>query len=201
MKPLLALFFLFTVSDTLLALPIPHPPQPDRRPSSPWKKYFPFIGTAGVITVGALVALAIHKADEAHEAIQILHPKEKPSKLTPLQRIYLNKYTRGGETPEQLPDESDARQKLQRKADEELANEFRTEMPDLTGMDAGMRRELEREHKKIEIAMEKVDAAIKWREKQEMALRDEQAKVGVIVATDWREALAEAKASRKVAEQ
>jgi hypothetical protein len=51
------------------------------------------------------------------------------------------------------------------------------------------------------MAMEKVEAAIKWREIQEMALRDEQAKVGVIVATDWKEALAEAKASRDVVGQ
>ena len=86
-------------------------------------------------------------------------------------------------------------------ADEELAKAFVVEMPDLTGMDVGMRRELEREHKKVEMAMEKVDAAIKWREKQEMVLRDEQARVGVIVATDWREALAEAKASREVVGQ
>ena len=202
MKPLLTLLFLLTISDTLLALPIPPSPQQDPRPSTfSWKKYFPYIGTAGVIAAGALVALTIHKADEAHQALQIIHPKAKPSKLDPLLWIYLNKHTQGRETPEHLPDGSDRRQQMQRKADEELEKAFRTEMPDLMGMDAGMRKELEREHKKVEIAMEKVDAAVKWREKQETALRDKQAKVGVIVATDWREALGEAKASRKAAEQ
>ena len=98
-------------------------------------------------------------------------------------------------------DESNETQNKQRVADEELAKAFVVEMPDLTGMDVGTRRKLEREHEKVEMAMEKVDAAIKWRERQEMALRDEQAKVGVIVATDWREALAEAEASREVVGQ
>jgi hypothetical protein len=196
MKPLLALLFLFTLSDTLLALPIPQPPQQDDRPSFSWKKYFPFLGVLGVIGTGALIAFGIHKANEAHEAHQILNPEFTSSKLEPVVRNYLNRYI-GSETPEKW----DENQKKQREADEELAKAFVVEMPDLTGMDMGMRKELEREHKKVEMAMEKVDAAIKWREKQEMALRDEEAKVGVIVATDWREALAEANASREVVGQ
>jgi len=199
MKPLLALFFLLTLSDTLLALPIPRPPQQDDRPSFSWRKYFPFLGALGVIGTGALLALAIHKANEAHEAHQILNPEFTSSKMEPVLKNYLHRYI-GSEIPQKW-DESNENQKKQRQADENLAKAFVVEMPDLTGMDVGMRKELEREHKKVEMAMEKVDAAIKWREKQEMALRDEQAKVGVIVATDWKEALAEAKASREVVGQ
>jgi len=199
MKPLLALLFLLTLSDTLLALPIPRPPQQDDRPSFSWKKYFPFLGALGVIGTAGLLAFGIHKANEVHEAHQILNPEFTPSKLEPVLKNYLNRYI-GSEMPEKC-DESNETQNKQRVADEELAKAFVVEMPDLTGMDVGTRRKLEREHEKVEMAMEKVDAAIKWRERQEMALRDEQAKVGVIVATDWREALAEAEASREVVGQ
>ena len=85
---------------------------------------------------------------------------------------------------------------IQQKAEAKLAKAFEMDMPDMTGLDNGMRKELVREHIKVEKAMEKVNEATRWREKQEKALREEQVKVGVLVATEWKEALAEIEASK-----
>ena len=99
---------------------------------------------------------------------------------------YLNRQV-GRETP--IPEDELDRH-------EELVQAFVPHAPDWRGMDGEMKRELERKYKKVEAAMEKVTEAEKWREKQEEVLREEQAKVGVLLATEWKEALAEAKASR-----
>ena len=78
----------------------------------------------------------------------------------------------------------------------DIARAFDIAMPDLTGMDFETRRRLERQHRKVEMAMKEVDEAVGWREMQEEVLREEQTKIGILLATEWRDALAEARASR-----
>lgn len=183
MKAPLALLFLLTISDTLFALPIQRPPAQDSRLSSPWKKYIPILGILGAVS---LVAYIGHKADDVYSAVKFVEPKYKKSELSAELVGYLNRQV-SRETP--IPEDELGRH-------EELLQAFVPHAPDWTGMDGGMKRELEKKYKKVEAAMEKVTAAEKWREKQEQVLREEQAKVGVLLATEWREALSEAKASR-----
>lgn len=187
MKAPLALIFLLTISDTLSALPIQPPSQQDSRPSIPWKKYIPILSVLGAVS---LLAIAGHKADEVYTNVQEFETGTQRSKLPPELHATLSRAV-GRETPLQW---DGTEEMLEREND--IARAFDIAMPDLTVMDFETRRRLERQHRKVEMAMKEVDEAVGWREMQEEVLREEQTKIGILLATEWRDALAEARASR-----
>ena len=121
----------------------------------------------GIIGAVSLLAYVGHKTDDVYSAVKLVEPKNK-SKLSAELVGYLNRQV-GRETP--IPEEESEGHK-------ELVEAFVPDVPDWTGMDVGMRRELERKYKKVEVAMEKVTAAEKWREKQGHVLERSRLKSG-----------------------
>ena len=185
MKLLCIILIILTFSDTIFAISIP------------WRKYLPILGTVGVL--GGLLGVIFlgTKADEAYKAAQVVTGSEADAKFLSLspeeQKYVLLRMEKIGANLSQ--DE-----KAILEAFDMRHGWPRAEMPETSGMDKSVQKELKSMYHKVQKAMDKVERTKKIVDKVEansLAVNKEhkeaQYNAALILGTDWKQACERAK--------